>query len=147
MDFITWKDDYATGIYNIDQQHRYLVVLLNNIIKFHNVGENSYSKLFYILNGLVSYAEDHFRDEEVLMQELRYPKYQDHKNEHEYLVQEIFKINENLLERNDEERTKRLLMFLQGWLLEHIIGLDKELGVYYMKTKNVTPAMVDLAKV
>jgi len=130
MDFIIWRPSYNIGDSKIDNQHRQLVDLVNclcaEIYRFR-----SNDIIDKILIQLVNYAEGHFRDEEKLMEEIGYPFYQEHKEEHERLVEEVFefknKYDQGLVSKED------LIEFLKTWLIEHIIGSDLKIKSWLEK--------------
>lgn len=121
--FLEWKDEYCTGIDSIDQQHRKLVNLINQLQTAvdYSTGEEFEREA---LNELVDYTKSHFGYEEKLMSDNGYPDYEPHKAEHEKM---IGKVNEVLseYEQNHELAIRHALAFLKDWLINHINGTDK----------------------
>ena len=60
------------------------------------------------------------------MQEADYPKFAEHRNEHELFIAQLLKIVHDIenKEPNIEDKT---LNFLKDWYLAHILGTDRDL--------------------
>ncbi len=130
MKKIFWKSNFSVQSRYIDQQHQNLLMILNDFNESINQGKGT-DKAFSILNRLVQYAEEHFRDEELLMETARFPqdKLNAHKNEHEKLTQDIFQLCENWSSRK-KESLPEISHFLEKWLLLHILKTDMEYSKY-----------------
>lgn len=87
--FIPWSHLYDIGVAKIDEQHKGLTVTISNFHEAVKAG-HSKEKVFFLLNSLVRYAEEHFKDEEELMAAARFPELAKHKLEHEKLTVTVF---------------------------------------------------------
>ena len=126
-----WKDDYATGIVVIDEQHKKLVdmtTILEDATKAHEEMTYETGK---ILKDLVDYVKVHFRDEEEVMKKISFPEYSRHVELHKKLVNEVRDIL-LVLKKGGRINNKELLIFLQRWLVEHILTEDKKIGQYLL---------------
>lgn len=134
--YIEWSDLFSVSIGKIDHQHKDLVQILND---FHGafVSGAGTGHAFATLNRLVKYAEDHFSNEETLMEEVHYPGLIKHKLEHERLLKEIFELEEKL-EKKERELDSELFEFIKNWLLHHILEFDKQLEAHF-KTNKLPP--------
>lgn len=76
-----WSDDLSVGIQEIDEQHKVLVGLLNEL---HTAisGHKGSAECRVILDRLAEYARAHFAVEESLMRVLGYPDYENHNGPH-----------------------------------------------------------------
>ena len=85
--FITWDSSYEVGIEIVDKQHRHLVDLTNELYNAC-IGERDEldQKFKDVMKELVEYVMVHFRDEEKIMEGIRYPKFKEHKQKHEDFV-------------------------------------------------------------
>lgn len=124
-----WSDDLSVGIQEIDEQHKVLVGLLNEL---HSAisGHRGSAECRGILDRLAEYTRVHFAVEESLMRILDYPDHDNHKHEHELLIGQVVDLQQKL----DVGKTAisfELLHFLKAWLTKHILGSDKEYGVYF----------------
>lgn len=133
MNLIVWRDIYETGIPHIDKQHKGLVDLTNQLIEAHHNQTGKFI-IYGILDQLVEYTKKHFKDEEALF-DAGYTGAQKHREEHDYFIWEIDKLQA-------EAKQKNLLLpyktldFLKDWLITHILGTDKELGSYIAAKKH-----------
>ena len=129
MDKIIWNSHYETGIENIDFQHKILVERLNDIIELQAKGEVQ-SNLFELLVFLEGYANYHFQTEEMIFKSFPYSNALDHIATHNFFKKKIkdfkekYSIGETLID-------KELIEFLSKWLLDHILGTDKDMALEY----------------
>jgi hemerythrin-like metal-binding protein len=132
--FITWKDEYNVGIDSIDQQHRKLVSLINQLTTAvdYSTGDEFEGEA---LAQLVDYTKTHFSYEEKLMEDNGYPDFEPHKAQHEKMIK---KVNEVLVEygENRDAALQHATLFLQDWLINHINGTDKQY-VSFLRDKGV----------
>jgi diguanylate cyclase (GGDEF)-like protein/hemerythrin-like metal-binding protein len=114
-----------TGIDKMDNQHRTLVGMINEINRglYRDVKDID---LENHLKELVTYTTAHFEMEHGLMLKYAYPDIEAHDKQHQHLEEEIKKISQ-LAEDGDE---LRLLQTMKDWLTGHIQQSDKPLGVY-----------------
>ena len=124
--YLVWKDDYSVGIEAMDNDHKKLLNLINQLqtATDYYTGQEFEKKA---LDELVDYTKTHFSREETLMQENNYAELEDHKEQHRLMiakVDELLKAYEN----NPEVAIKDALDYLKNWLIRHINGTDKEYG-------------------
>ncbi|MHB8763203.1 MAG: bacteriohemerythrin [Deferrisomatales bacterium] len=126
--YVQWSPLFEIGVPALDDQHRQLAERINDLHAAHGTAADPLGRgVFPILNGLVRYAEEHFRDEERLMASARYPGLARQRREHEAFLGRVFALAERL-ERGDAELSDDLFAFLRGWLLDHILGEDRKLA-------------------
>lgn len=122
--YIEWDDKYSVGIDSIDQQHKRLINLINQLQTAvdYSTGEEFEREA---LDELVDYTKTHFSYEEELMEKYDYPDFVPHKASHKKMINQV---NEVLSEyEQDHDRAMRhALDFLRDWLINHINGTDKE---------------------
>ena len=122
--YLEWKDEYSVGIESIDQQHRKLVGLINQL---STAVDYSTGKEFEqeALDELVDYTKTHFSYEEGLMEANGYPDFEAHKAQHREM---ITKVEEVLAEYRKDPDTAmdNAKNYLQDWLIRHINGTDKQ---------------------
>lgn len=136
MAYIVWSDMYTIEVPHIDAQHRQLLDIVNN---FHAVvkAEQGQKPIFEVLNSLIHYSQEHFADEEALMERSSYPpeEMEKHKEIHEKLVSDIFQLHEQLT-RDSRTISYDLEIFLNEWLIQHILLVDKKLGPHCDKVRD-----------
>jgi hemerythrin-like metal-binding protein len=117
-----------TGVQEIDEQHQILVNMLNEA----NARLTEYSGhdvLQNIIRDLMSYALYHFDTEEELMVENQYDQVdrETHFREHRGFSDKVSKLQQELRQGKLVSR-EELLTFLNGWLINHILKTDMQLG-------------------
>ncbi|MFC1887075.1 bacteriohemerythrin [Thermodesulfobacteriota bacterium] len=128
MALIDWSEALSVGFEEVDDDHKKLVDMINNI---HNAVSQirDKDKLADTLEDLLGYTSWHFRHEERLMQNYGYPELFNHKLKHEELAQQATELYERFL-GGDDGVPAMLLPFLKDWLTDHITGTDKKMGQY-----------------
>lgn len=119
---LSWKADYATGIEEIDLQHRYFMSLINRLSsEFDGCEDESYRKK--LLNELVKYASFHFVSEENLMIKFAYPDLERHRKLHLELI-------DKLSWQIQSKSYVALFEFLVDWFIRHTLEEDKRIGEF-----------------
>lgn len=133
--YLQWKDSYSVGIESIDNDHKKLLNLINQLqtASRHYTGAEFERKA---LDELVSYTKYHFGREEKLMEENDYPDTVAHKREHAAMVAEISGMIARY-EQDDDETIEALLSYLKRWLINHINGTDQQYSGF-LKSKGVS---------
>lgn len=128
MAFMNWQRDYVVGVAEIDNQHRRLVEMVNSLHEAMKSGSGK-SLVPRILNELTDYTVSHFSTEERYMQQTCYPEYGEHKRQHEELTRQVLQVKAQV-DSGAPVNTIEVMNFLKGWLVDHILGSDKKLGLY-----------------
>ena len=122
---VIWNDSYSVQFNRIDDQHKELVRMTNELLGACNRGNNrSDSSFMKTIQAAVNYAKSHFTTEEVYMETVSYPEIQLHKKEHKGFVDEVLRQVKNFEEGKSEPLT--FALFLKNWLLNHIAVSDKK---------------------
>lgn len=121
--FVEWRDDLSVGIETIDDDHKKLLTLINNLqtAVYYPTGEAFERQA---LQELVDYTKYHFDREEKLMIDNDYPDFEAHKRQHEAM---IAKVNGFMAayEKDPEGTIEEITAYLKAWLLDHIAGTDR----------------------
>jgi hemerythrin-like metal-binding protein len=132
-DPLEWNDTLLTGVAEIDRQHRILVdTLIEARTKLTGVPADTLFE--QITRDLLAYAIYHFNTEEQLMQQYGYAaaapaEAEFHLAEHRRFSQEVVALRtEARLGKTGAKAA--LLSFLEGWLVNHIMTVDKRLGQF-----------------
>lgn len=118
---ISWSPRYATGIEEIDAQHRALLELVN---KVQRGAKDSGVNVPSVLDELVSYAEVHFRGEEALFSRTDYPEQRAHHAAHVAFVRKLLSLQQRL-RAGEETVLVELCDFLGSWWDQHILQEDQ----------------------
>ena len=133
---IKWNNSYSVGYRYIDNQHKKLVGIVNTFYDAVKHGQGR-DMPYLILNRLVSYAEEHFIDEEIAMEQARCPEelVSEHRKIHEELVAAIFEVTEKVTAESSDQALSDVGELLRKWLLEHILYDDMRYAPYVSKLK------------
>lgn len=126
---IKWTDDCELGVEAIDNQHKHLIELMNQLAlaidkrkRAEDVGED----LVAIADELGRYMDEHFNDEEVLYRENGIDT-----TEHEKLHKDfIFRLRQSrdaLIKGTDLRELLEVYRELLSWFMDHIKIEDKDL--------------------
>ena len=133
VELITWSNRLSCGIKLIDDQHKGLVNLLNDMFN-HVTGNEKLEHDYFnkVIHEAVNYIKVHFATEEKILLSTKFAGYAEHKKEHDNFVR---KVVENI---RDYEAGKRLTLssftkFLKEWVLSHIAVMDKQYFEYLKK--------------
>jgi hemerythrin-like metal-binding protein len=105
-----------------------LVDLYNILI--HSVVEGDATNYIEaVMEELISCTVWHFRHEERLMLKYRYDGFEEHKLEHQELIESAKELQQKLLQ-DGKPVSSEDIAFLEHWLIGHILGTDMDLGSY-----------------
>jgi hemerythrin-like metal-binding protein len=131
MSILAWTDDLKINIKEIDSQHQNLVTLVNKLYDAMKIGKGK-DVLAPILSELINYTEYHFSTEESLMKNHNYPVFLEHEQEHKKLVSSVLDFDRKF-KKGEITVSMELFKFLNNWLVEHILGVDKKMGVFLVQ--------------
>jgi len=128
MSVINWDNSYSVGVEVIDNQHKELIKMLNELLNAMKDGKGS-DAITQIVGSLAEYAKVHLNTEEALMSKYNYAEINSHKAEHDALRNKVDQYK-RLLPAVTNLQTIELMNFLSNWLNDHIKGTDKKLGKF-----------------
>ena len=128
MSLFQWSETYSVGYPDIDNQHKRLFQLAEQLHAAMTAGKGKQC-LKTTLANLIEYTKRHFADEEMLMQNHRYPNFQQHKAEHRALTEKVVQF-QRAFETDQTPLTVDLLKFLSAWLTHHIGNVDRKVSEF-----------------
>jgi len=126
--FMNWGPEFSCGIASIDEQHKKLLRMVNDIYAAIQTGKDR-QYLGKILNELVAYTDYHFKYEEENFKKHNYPETQIHMKIHADLVAKVLEFKEKF-DKGQAMLSHDILNFLKSWLTSHICVTDKKYGPY-----------------
>jgi hemerythrin-like metal-binding protein len=129
--YVEWKPEYSVGIDSIDQQHRKLLNLINNLQTAVNYKTGADFER-EALDELVDYTRSHFSYEEGLMEQNAYPDFEAHKKQHQQMIARVEEILAEY-QQDKDSAMKNAAAFLRGWLIKHINGTDKQYSSFLIE--------------
>jgi len=129
MSFLDWEDKYKVNVKVIDEQHEKLFDIVNLMYEsiVHGDEQNAIGE---ILESLISYTVYHFETEEKLFKEYEYPKYDEHKAQHDDLTKQVLDLQEQF-DQKVVTITFDVMDFLSDWLKKHTTESDLEFSEFY----------------
>ena len=120
-----WDDKFSIGINEIDNQHKEIFKICRNLELLLQVpkGIDIKEDAIKVLCSLREYVTFHFYTEENFMKSIHYPRFLEHKNEHDNFKEQVVKVNINNL-INSKNDLEILLNNLYSFLLNHVLKSD-----------------------
>ena len=116
-----WKDEYAIGIQEIDNQHE---TLLEFVTEFEKAveGRAHLNTVQPLIARAREFVKFHFALEESLMQIVDYPQFAAHRAEHQDVLEQFAILEQRVLR---QEMNAELLPLVHAWLFRHTIDSDQ----------------------
>ena len=129
-DFVEWSEELSVGIQELDEQHKYLLNIINqlNVLMLTRKNQEAINEM---MDRLIEYTRTHFIVEESLMRILGYVNYDMHKQHHDDLIAKVLDFK-NLQMAGKLSRVE-LMDFLAAWLTNHILKEDKLYSEHFLK--------------
>lgn len=127
MSLIKWSSDYRVNIEEFDEQHKTIIEIINDI--FRAIEAKDRQGVIPKTHTLLDYWNIHFRYEEEIMKQIKYPNHSVHKSEHEDICEKVSNLN-NLLSNGAKHAASSMSLILNLWVEDHIKTTDKELAAF-----------------
>ena len=149
-EYIKWGDIYSTGIRQIDEQHKQLVILTNQLYHACLAGDDSVGSVFKeAMSRMVEYVRFHFSAEQKLLEQINYPNCKDHKTKHDALIKDILEMAKEYGEGR-KFVPNHFVRILKDWVFGHIAVEDKIYSAFVqeqMKRGLLTAGVLENLKV
>jgi hemerythrin-like metal-binding protein len=137
MVFVQWESKYALGVKIIDEQHKHLFDLTNELYEKCHLGETAvHDQFITTLHMMVKYVIEHFSTEEKIMEQVGYPRIAEQKEQHgaftRKVIEESKKFGSGVYGVPQE-----LVHFLRDWIISHIAVYDQVLADFIHKQKKL----------
>ena len=122
---LVWKDEkYATGIQEVDEQHRVMFGLVNELLTALEAGE-AREKISTRLDALADHAVQHFACEEGHMDRIQCPVRVTNECAHECFLRDFATLRELFDEHgNSPHFISEVEDKVCGWLHRHLMAID-----------------------
>ena len=127
MELFTWYKKYSVNNEELDNHHKALFDILNRLYA-NCLGKDNPNCLDPIVEELVSYSKYHFSAEEQYMKDIGYRDIDKQIVEHRAFTDRALQLQQ-VVDKNDFELTKELIVFLGNWLLHHVMEEDKKFSI------------------
>ncbi len=126
MALVEWRDDFKIGIDSVDYEHRQMIELINDVhAKLSN--DAPQNEILAFLGEVFTRISAHFALEERIMRGWQYDQYEDHKADHERLLDEIRDIMDGFEAGTIAAAERELSARLNAWFTEHFKTKDARL--------------------
>lgn len=120
---IEWHPRYETGIAAVDDDHRRLVALINDLDSVLE-GGGDLRRAGEAIDALIDYADYHFAREETLMVDRGYGGAAEHALAHAGFGQYLGEMVGICMLAPDRRAVEALRDYLGAWLIDHILVED-----------------------
>jgi hemerythrin-like metal-binding protein len=127
MELFKWHNTYSVNNEDLDTHHKRLFNILNKLYE-NCISTDIPNSLDPIVDELVSYSIYHISVEEKHMRDIGYKEIDKQISEHRSFIQRTLRLQQ-VVDKNDLELTKELIVFLGNWILKHVIDEDKKISV------------------
>jgi hemerythrin-like metal-binding protein len=135
MNLIEWDDSqFSVLVDEMDEQHKRWIDLIN-ALHASLLGKGKRIDSAMILTEMLAYTRFHFKEEEELMRNIKYPGYIEHKREHDTFIARLNKMEKDI-EAGNVVLGTQLMSILKNWLENHIARMDKKYGEFASQTKS-----------
>ncbi|WP_321401508.1 bacteriohemerythrin [Maridesulfovibrio sp.] len=131
MGRIEWHNGLNLGIKEIDDQHKELISIINNVFEAFDRNETD-SAIDEVLQRLHEYTVYHFNAEEKYMEKVGYPHLSEHRQQHAVLKNKVKSFRAARFHKEDVF-THEIKELLTRWLLDHILRVDYKIVDFVKK--------------
>ena len=122
--------DMMTEVEQIDSQHRQLFSRIDVVETIDKMSITK-EKALQTLGFLGEYIVEHFKEEEKLQKESRYPHFKEHRKQHKWYVGEFKKLKKEYSKNGFSESFSFILNeSIVNWYSNHVLIEDVKLGKY-----------------
>jgi hemerythrin len=130
---IGWKEEYCVGLPDIDDEHRGVFKLVDDLVVVKSRSEGKEIGTEVALSFLMRYVDSHLKGEEELFEQTDYPDKQAHIKIHREFAQKITLLRERFTS-GETEIIDELISLVRTWLTEHILKIDVQYAEYCKKS-------------
>ena len=120
-DYFEWMDSYSVGVPALDEAHKQLMAITNDIIAAC-MEHKSMDLVTYDFIELLRYTRRHFSQEEDMMRDSGFDEFEDHRRTHDALFDRILKFMDDVIHNRIDRAA--VAEFMMDWLLTHILETD-----------------------
>ncbi len=123
-----WDESFLIGIEELDHEHK---VLIDDINRLHEelASRSQKSEIEKCLGEICTRMQAHFALEEHVMKEHDYPFFDEHKREHDELLDNCTEYMVQYLNDASASPSTPIEDSLKHWVLNHIVTSDKKMSL------------------
>lgn len=131
MALITWSADFSVGVSELDEQHKKLIAIINQLFTLYAENKYAGTDVNPIFQELIDYADQHLNTEEQYFIIYNYPNKEQHIALHDAYRKKIADLQNNYQAANSAKTLFEINNFLNEWWVWHINHVDKEYTAYF----------------
>jgi hemerythrin-like metal-binding protein len=125
LEKMVWDEAYSVGVAAMDDQHKKLFGMINQLADCHAARNCESSGVFHeVLSNMFDYTQLHFKDEEDYLQRVGYPQLASHEGEHATFVEKITSFS--IAAEAGVQDEAAVHRYLKMWLQSHILESDMQ---------------------
>ena len=127
MALMKWTDRYSVGIGKMDEQHKIIFDIINEL--FESLKGGIGSDVLGLINRLSQYTQQHFKEEERVLESLSHPDLEWQKEEHLKFYKTVEAFKKKAARESFSSINVELSHFLMMWWNNHILEGDKKYAI------------------
>ena len=139
MNIFYWREDFLTGIKEIDDQHRILFKYLEELQNFSiRDSEINSDEVYRNVSDTWTFAVKHFFAEESLMKDLNYPEFQTHRTSHQRIASNFMELKNRIKNKKvNKGDLNEFCDLIFNWFTEDTLPLDQKFAIYLKEDVNL----------
>jgi hemerythrin len=122
---IEWKQEFSVGNTAIDNEHEHLIEQINQL--YYELGHSADSATIEVMLADIQVdISTHFALEELSMEEAEFAEFEEHREDHQHLLDQIHDMIFSFHEDPDSGR-ELLINKLSDWFSHHFTSFDTRL--------------------
>jgi hemerythrin-like metal-binding protein len=137
---IVWRAEMSVGVGILDDDHKALFAIINEFdtCQTRQCAETAARKLFL-------YTRSHFRREEAIQEQFRYPLRHEQKNDHRQIIDQLTAVIRGAFVqggRADAEVISDISALLRRWVIGHVLREDRKMRQFFASKQRDQPQFV-----
>ncbi|MGM0533991.1 MAG: bacteriohemerythrin [Campylobacterota bacterium] len=130
-----FKKAYKVNLPEIDREHQQLFAISQKLLTYMQYPGMA-PRIKESVKELYTYMKTHFENEEVFMQKIGYPDYENHREKHRQILSQMTAFLQNIGTMDKQTFQSRLITYIDIWLVSHIITEDQKIACYLERKKH-----------
>lgn len=135
MPLIVWIDQMSVGVKLLDNDHKRIVLLVNQLHDGLMAG-HAKPALEFAFNGLIQHVRAHHAHEEQILAEIGYHNSESHKQDQDQQIGQIMALQAQFIRCEQLADELEIMRQLRAWFFKHIQSSDQDL-VAHLRAKDV----------
>jgi hemerythrin-like metal-binding protein len=130
--YLEWNNEWNCGDLTIDGQHRELLEIGNKLV-FLTVSGAAPQQISEQIDRLLMFVANHFSSEELIIEKLNYPDFEEHQRIHQELLIRTSEISSEYLHEEGQSPIS-MAFIINDLIMGHLINEDRKFFSYIPKS-------------